>query len=79
MSKGLGIWQRVILTALDRHPAVYLMALLPSAHTRSQVVALNRAARQLESAGKIDVHRWRFMTGRLGFNVAMRPGHQVRE
>jgi hypothetical protein len=77
MSKGFGIWQRAILTMFDRHPAVYLVSLLPPAHSRSQVVALNRAARQLANAGKIDVHHWHFATGRPGYIIVMRPGHRI--
>jgi hypothetical protein len=51
MSRGPGLWQRGIMAVLDRHPAAYLMDLLPRPRTRAQVVALNRAARQLADGG----------------------------
>ena len=43
MSRGHGKWERAILAALDQAPAFYLTDLLPTPHTRSHVVALNRA------------------------------------
>ena len=58
MSRGYGKWERAILAALDRAPAFYLTDLLPSPHTRAHVVALNRAARCLITAGKIQVMYW---------------------
>jgi hypothetical protein len=54
MSKGYGKWERAILEALKCVPAFYLADLLPDPHTRSQTVALNRAARNLFDAGKIE-------------------------
>jgi hypothetical protein len=63
---------------LEQHPAIHLMALLPRPRTRAQVVALNRAARQLAKAGKIDCLR----TGRFpwpGTMVVARPGYQFNE
>jgi hypothetical protein len=45
MSRGPGHWQRGILAALERYPAVYLMDLLPPPRTRAQVVALDAGSR----------------------------------
>ena len=78
MSRGAGRWQRGILSALEKHPAVYLMDLLPQPRTRSQVVALNRAARQLASAYKVEIHRWMGRVGFSGFITVARPGYPVR-
>src|SRR5262249_60151782 len=58
MSKGHGKWERAILQALEEVPAFYLTDLLPDPHTRSQTAALNRAARNLCDAGKIELLRW---------------------
>jgi len=58
MSKGPGKWERAILQALEEVPAFYLTDLLPDPHTRSQTVALNRAARNLCDAGEIELLRW---------------------
>jgi hypothetical protein len=77
MSRGLGHWQRGILAALERYPAVYLMDLLPRPRTRAQVVALNRAARQLADAGKVETLHWLCRATKPGFVVVTRPGHSV--
>jgi len=53
MSRGHGKWERAILAALEQAAAFYLTDLLPTPHTRSQVVALNRAARNLAATDKI--------------------------
>jgi hypothetical protein len=58
MSRGHGKWERAILETLERVPAFYLTDLLPDPHTRSQTVALNRAARKLLNAGKLAVKSW---------------------
>src|SRR5262249_10837510 len=58
VSKGHGKWERAILRALEQVPAFYLTDLLPEPHTRSQIVALNRAARNLCDAGKIELLTW---------------------
>jgi hypothetical protein len=58
MSKGPGKWERAILLALEQCPAFYLMALLPLDATRTEVVALNRAARNLADKGLI-ASKWR--------------------
>src|SRR5258707_15639593 len=55
MSRGHGKWERAILEALKGAAAFYLTDLLPIPHTRSHVVALNRAARNLHDAGKIEI------------------------
>jgi hypothetical protein len=59
MSKGHGKWERAILEALEEVTAFYLTDLLPISHTRANVVALNRAARNLTSMGKINVSSWK--------------------
>jgi len=58
MSKGHGKWERTILETLKEVPAFYLTDLLPIHPTRSHVVALNRAARNLFDAGKINACTW---------------------
>jgi hypothetical protein len=78
MSRGPGMWQRGILAALEKYPAVYLMDLLPQPRTRSQVVALNRAARQLANSHRIEIHRWMCRAAESGFIVVARPGYRVR-
>jgi hypothetical protein len=54
MSRGFGRLERMILAAVEAWPASYLIDLLPVAHTRAQAVALERAATNLEKAGKIE-------------------------
>jgi len=75
VSRGPGRWQREILGALEKHPAFYLADLLPQPHTRSQVVALNRAARQLATLYKIGICRWMCRFGHSGFITVVRPGY----
>jgi len=76
MSKGHGKWERAILQALEEVPAFYLTDLLPDPHTRSQTVALNRAARNLCDAGKIELLRWLCRAaGEHGFLTVYRPGY----
>src|SRR5215831_2702789 len=58
MSRGHGKWERAILQVLERVPAFYLTDLLPNPHTRSHVVALNRAARCLIAVGKAQAMHW---------------------
>jgi hypothetical protein len=80
MSRGHGKWERAILAALDRVQAFYLTDLLPTPHTRSHVVALNRAARNLVGVGKIE--KWTWMSKRStdhGFVSVHRVGYPVRE
>jgi hypothetical protein len=71
MSKGHGKWEQAILEALKCVPAFYLVDLLPDPHTRSQTVALNRAARNLFDAGEIETTHWLFGSPRLSVH---RPG-----
>ena len=78
MSRGPGSWQRGILAALEQHPAIHLMALLPRPRTRAQVVALNRAARQLAKAGTIDC-LWTRRFPWPGTVVVARRGYQFDE
>jgi hypothetical protein len=78
MSKGHGKWERAILEGLKEAASYYLTDLLPTPHTRSHVVALNRAARSLCDAGKIEMLRWmtRFTNERPhGFIVVYRLGY----
>jgi len=63
MSRGPGKWERAILDALGQVPAFYLTDLLPTPHTRSQTVALNRAARNLADAGKVQMWKWAYYGG----------------
>jgi hypothetical protein len=66
MSKGHGKWERAILDALTKVPTFYLTDLLPVPHTRAHVVALNRAARNLDDAGKINICTWMARWNREG-------------
>jgi hypothetical protein len=80
MSRGFGKWERAILQTLDQVAASYLTDLLPSRHTRSQVVALNRAARNLEDASKIEIVRWMTRAGtQHGFLTVYRVGYPTPE
>jgi hypothetical protein len=56
MSRGLGVWQRRLLAALEERPTVSLVDVLPRPHARSQYVALHRAAWSLRWKGKVDIH-----------------------
>jgi hypothetical protein len=40
MSRGLGVWQRRLLAALEERPTVSLVDVLPRPYARSQYVAL---------------------------------------
>jgi hypothetical protein len=76
MSRGHGKWERAILAALDQTPAFYLTDLLPKPHTRSHVVALNRAARCLIAAGKVQAMHWCTRGGAgLGYVTVYRFDH----
>jgi hypothetical protein len=82
MSKGPGKWERAILRALEQVPAFYLTDLLPDPHTRSQIVALNRAARNLCDAGKIESLTWLVRVcdePSHGFVTVYRVGHPQPE
>ena len=80
MSRGPGKWERAILRALEHTAAFYLTDLLPTHHTRAQLVALNRAARNLADKGRIATCAWkcRAATG-LGFKTIYRPGYPQPE
>jgi hypothetical protein len=55
MSRGLGRWQRGLLAALEKQPAVFLADLLPRPYRRAQYVALHRAAYTLYDKGKVTI------------------------
>lgn len=68
MSRGPGKWQRTALEALERVQAIYVQELLPAEHSRSDYVAMLRAIRSLERAGRISVTRyqhWGLQSGRI--------------
>ena len=67
MSRGPGKWQRMILRALELHKSFFVRDLLPANAGRSACVALSRALRSLELAGRVSVRRW-YRT------AVMRPG-----
>jgi hypothetical protein len=76
MSRGHGKWERAILEALEQAAAFYLTDLLPMPHARSQCAALNRAARNLLDAGKIETVRWMCRTSQhAGFITVYRSGY----
>jgi hypothetical protein len=56
MSRGLGVWQRRLLAALEERPTVSLVDVLPRPYARSQYVALHRAAWSLRGKGKVDIY-----------------------
>ena len=64
MSRGPGRWQRKILNALEGESAVFLHDLLPKEYTRAQRVAVHRAARVLDKAGKVVAYIPCFQFGR---------------
>jgi hypothetical protein len=57
MSRGLGLWQRQLLAALEERSTLSLMDVLPRPYSRSQYVALHRAAYSLAEKGKVDIVR----------------------
>jgi hypothetical protein len=85
MSRGPGKWQRAILDEIQRREVFYVRELLPSPQTRSDQLAVLRAAHRLAQAGKITINaghwgwstraRW---TGErlesLGAVIVARPG-----
>ena len=77
MSRGLGRWQLGLLAALEKHPAVYLVDLLPRNYPRSQYVALHRAAQTLEAMGRVDIWHNGMAGGTNSMWVA-RPGYTGR-
>jgi hypothetical protein len=77
MSKGPGRCQRNIITALKRKPAVELRTLLGKGATRSQVVALKRAAKVLEAKGVIGVLYFSDWPWQLSCYLLHRPSYNV--
>jgi hypothetical protein len=75
VSKGHGKWERAILDALDGVTAFYLIDLLPEKHSRAATVALNRAARNLHAAGKIEIVPWLPAAGEPGYLTVYRKGY----
>jgi len=77
MSRGPGKWQRVVLSAIEAAPAVYLRHLLPDAAPRSAYVALQRGVATLRESGHVGttlLDNWRRADGRL---VVHRVGLRV--
>ena len=74
MSRGPGKWQRVILEALEIEPAWYLRTLLPLDASRSDYVALLRAANALWRSGRIWKHDQHLWSGEPGRVVIRRVG-----
>jgi hypothetical protein len=76
MSRGPGRWQRAILDELQRREVFYVREVLPATHTRSDRLALIRAAHQLARQGRlvVDVERQHWKRAALGAVVVARPG-----
>jgi hypothetical protein len=78
MSRGPGLRQRAILAALERTPAVTLGDLLGDGCTRSESVAMYRAAIVLQAKGRIGMfYFWDAAAGKRGY-VLHRPGTDVK-
>jgi hypothetical protein len=76
MSRGLGKWQRLILTTITaERPAVWLRDLLPRPCSASNYQALYRAAHVLARAGKICIWTGGLLRSEL---VLALPGHVFR-
>jgi hypothetical protein len=67
MSRGPGRWQRAILDELQRREVFYVREVLPATHTRSDQLALIRAAHRLVSRGLITIS-----AGRRGWSTRAR-------
>ena len=78
MSRGPGLWQRVVLEMLERTPAVYVQDLLPVGYSRAQYSALLRAVSRLEELGRIEVTRYRCWAASYGCVVVGRIGANVQ-
>jgi hypothetical protein len=76
MSRGPGRWQRAILDELHRREVFYLREVLPAPSTRSEQLAVIRAAHRLASRGLIvvDVERQHWKRAAWGAVVVARPG-----
>jgi hypothetical protein len=77
MSRGPGRQQRGIIAALDVAPAVHLHDLLGDRYTRSQYVALYRAARTLEGKGLIGMFEFWDVGPQRRTYVLHRPNHPI--
>jgi hypothetical protein len=66
--------ERLILTALKYHPAIFLNDLLPPERTPAQYQALCRASRKLEEAGEIGSVSYWARFGKPGFLALVKPG-----
>ena len=55
VGQGYGRLQLLLLQTLDEHPAFFLVDVLGHPHSRSQYVALHRAAQNLCDQGKLDI------------------------
>jgi hypothetical protein len=77
MSRGPGRCQRSIIAALDGTAAVQLHELLPEDATRSQRIALYRAARVLEDKGVIGVLPVWDVVRQQQVYVLHRPGYPI--
>jgi hypothetical protein len=71
MSRGPGHWQRGILAAVEEHGPVYMCDLLPINPPRAMRVAVDRAARTLCRARRIDIWQGGLCRSRL---VLTKPG-----
>jgi flagellar biosynthesis GTPase FlhF len=76
MSRGPGRWQQAILDELQRREVFYVREVLPATHTRSDQLAVIRAAHRLASQGLIvvDVERQHWKRTAWGAVVVARPG-----
>jgi hypothetical protein len=77
MSKGPGRCQRGILAALEAAPAVELRGLLGEEATRSQRVALHRAANVLQAKGVIGMFSFWDVGPQQTVYVLHRMGYDV--
>lgn len=74
MSRGTGRWQRIIVATLAECGPFHLRSLLAPHASRAQLGALARAARELESAGRISVTRYMCGGAGEGRTVVHGPG-----
>jgi hypothetical protein len=83
MSRGLGVWQRGILAAVECYGMVYLRDLLPDDARKSDRNAVERAAWRLVAAGRIAMvvfahGRPRLLAVRPRLPVSGRPRRAAR-
>jgi hypothetical protein len=76
MSRGPGRWQRAILDELQRREVFYVREVLPATATRSDQLAVIRAAHRLGSRGLlvVDVERQHWTRAAWGAVDVARPG-----